>query len=250
MLLLSVLALGCGSLPQVGVFEPDAFYHSRGHYRVRHYVASYRRDPMPTADWSLENFLEGPNGPAQASPSPRFWTQYRLELDGRTQRPTRAELFDLRFVHRRDGTVLWSRSVPLPSTRGQTSLEVLARDYVELAASGSAIEVDFSGPTEARVRRFGPRMLYEGPAQVDGQPAYYVVFEHVDLDRREAAPDAVGDIVTLVFVRPHLPWRAGITSGHEWPMVLVFGYASRPERHAEHREAFEGLVSRVDLRRW
>src|SRR5690606_9025544 len=138
-------------------------------------------------------------GPARVSRSSRFWTEYALDVGSSRPHRVRAELFDLRFVHRRDGTVLWARTLPLSHTEEERSLEVLARDYVERAASGSAMTVDFSPPPAAHARRFGPRILHEGRADVGGQPGYYIIFEHVDLDRREAEPDSHGEIFTLVF---------------------------------------------------
>ena len=257
--LLSLPAVGCGGNP-VGFFREDAFYHLRGHYRIRYEPASGSepRQLLPAEHWTLENFVhDGQGSPLRVSQSEQFWTVYSLDLGGSRPQRVRAELYDLRFVHRDDGTVLFARTVPLPQTQDQTSLQVLARDYVERTASGSAMTVDFStqpsggaSAAEARARRFGPRMLHEGPAEVDGQPAYYVVFEHIDLDRREAEPDARGEIITLVFVRPGtMRWRSGVIEGSEWPMVLMFGYASRPEHHEEHRAALESLIRRVDLRR-
>jgi hypothetical protein len=251
LLILIILAIGCSSANNVGAFEDDAFYHVRGHYRVRYEGAgAERRALLPTNDWTLENFeMDVGGGPARVSRSSRFWTEYALDVGSSRPHRVRAELFDLRFVHRRDGTVLWARTLPLSHTSEETSLEVLARDYVERAASGSAMTVDFSPTPAAHARRFGPRILHEGRAEIDGQPAYFIIFEHVDLDRREAEPDSRGEIFTLVFTRPGpTRWLAGVHVGSEWPMVLVFGYASRPEHHASHRATLESLLGRVDVR--
>ncbi len=222
----------------VGVFAEDAFYHVRGHYRVRYpHAGAPRRALLPTAAWTLENFLDDERGlPSRVSPSSRFWTVYSLETGGSRPVRVRAELFDLRFVHRRDGTVLWARSVPLPSTQEQTSLQVVARDYVVRAASGSAMTVDFSPAPEARARRFGPRVLHEGRARVDGQEAYFMIFEHIDLDRREAEPDARGEIFTLVFVRPDR--RAGSREFAPAPRgPCCWSSAMPPDRSTTRRTA-------------
>lgn len=248
---IALLVAGCrGNI--VGTFADGAFYHVRGHYRVRYAAAGAGRHALLSqSDWTLENFVEDRRGmPAHVSPSDRFWTDYSLDAGGRRPARVRAELYDLRFVHRRDGTVLWARTVPLSRTDEDTRLQVIARDYVERAASGSAMTVSLSSAPEARARRFGPRILHEGPAQIDRSPAYYVMFEHIDLDRREAEPGSVGEIFTLVFVRPGATrWRSGVYGGAEWPMLLIFGYASRPEHHETHRADLESLLSRVDIRR-
>jgi hypothetical protein len=74
---------------------------------------------------------------------------------------------------------------------------------------------------------------------VDGSPAHFATFDLVPLD------DGPVERVTVVVTRPR---------GHRWryrrwsfPMLLVFGYASPPARHARYREDFAGLVSRVDV---
>jgi hypothetical protein len=238
---------GCRGNP-VGVFNDDAFYHARGHYRVR-YEDRRARAILPRSEWTLENFVhDGLGRPSHISMEERYWTYLTIQVEGRSHELTRIEAFDLRFVHRRDETVMWARTVPHSSIRSDTDLQVLTRDYVDRAASGSALTVNFDPEANVRARRFGARVLHEGPARVDDRAAYYVIFEHVDLDRQEAEASARGELVTLVFVRPDpVMWRSRVREGLTVPMVLIFGYASRPERHEAHRTEFESFVGRVDF---
>lgn len=246
-LVLSMLAVsGCKRIA-VGYFGDAAFYHLRGHYRVRYLPGEPMR--LLPAGWELDNFAtDGEGRPTVALLHERFWTDLSIETDVNRKVPARAEAVDLRFVHQRDGAVIFTRTLPLPSTADGRDLQVLARDFVDRTSGGSYSLVSVLGEPAVREQRFAPRVLREGPATVNGQPAYYTRFELVDVDRAQAAGGAPGEMLTLVFIRPgnHV-WRSGVDSRLELPMVLVAGLASRPERHDEHRDAFAAFVSRIDV---
>lgn len=136
----------------------------------------------------------------------------------------------------------------MPTSSAERDLQVIARDFVDRTSGASYALVSLFGETSVREQRFAPRVQREGVAQVNGRNAYYVTFEVVDVDRLRAQPEARGEMLTLIFVRPgEHRWLTGVTSGLELPMVVLFGLASRPEHHEQHREAFASLVSRVDV---
>lgn len=243
-----VLVAGCRAR-ELGHFGPGGFYHVRDHYRVRYDASGEAAYALLPPEWAIENYQVGSDGrPTVANPADRYWTSFLIERsDGRAEIVRRSEIFDLRYVHRRDGSVIFARTVPLPSTMAERDLQVIMRDYVDRSSGGTYAAVSLFGETGVRERRAAPRVVAEGSARVSGLAAYYATVEIVDVDRHRVDPSAHGEMVTLVMMRPgrHL-WRS--PGGATLPMLLLFGYAARPELHSAHLSDFTGFVSRVDVR--
>ena len=79
---------GCIPIPRVRVVAPDAVYMVRDHYRVEYAAAAERELLGP--DWLLEEV-----GTRSAA------------------RGDRGEPFDLRFVHRRDRSLIFAQTTPV-----------------------------------------------------------------------------------------------------------------------------------------
>lgn len=250
--ILSVLALfvcaGCAARAHVGAFGDDAFYVARDHYRIGY---AYQRPDVISADWIVDNFQNGPDGIG-----PVKWTRdctrsvaLDRDDDGRAERSITIESYDLRLLHRSDGSVLWAQTTPVSSRVSNRDLSVVAHDFVDRVGGGSYVEVDWAAAL-VRERRFGTVVRSEGPVAIDGVAGHQMTFDLVSIDQREVDARHQGERITIVIVRPNAPWvhpPRAFGSGDGPPMLVTFGYASRAEHHDAHREEFEGLLGRIDF---
>ncbi|HHH29164.1 MAG TPA: hypothetical protein ENK57_12575 [Polyangiaceae bacterium] len=250
MLVAIVTLCACGGETAVGHFGTNAFYPARNHYRVRYVPGEESRRALLPRVWVIDNFHVEDGRPTRARRAPRYFTSYLLDEDGDgdVTKATRTELFDLRYVHERDGSVIWARTMPLTRMMANRELSVILRDYIDRSSGGSYVEATLVGAPVVRERRLAPRILREEPSRIDGQPAYVAVVEFIDVDRHRVDPDARGEVVTLAITRPRgLVWRSRVTSGSRWPALMLLGYSARPEVHAEHEADFESFISRIDV---
>lgn len=241
------LFAGCRAR-EVGHFGEGAFYHVRDHYRVRYGTEGDPARALLPAEWRIDNYQVDGNGrPTLARRARRFRIDYTIEhASGHRVRVRGVELFDLRYTNRRDGAVIFARTLPLSTSAADRELEGLMRDYVDRASGGSYVAVSLLGRPAVLEQRWAPRVLREGPAVVSGQPGYYATVEMVDVDRHRVDPSSRGETITLVMMRPgHHRWRAGESA---LPMLVLFGLATRPEHHDEHLEQLRSFISRVDVR--
>lgn len=246
---LAVAASGCLRARPIGHFGGAAFYHGQDHYRVR-YAAAESRSLMSDETWLLDNFTSSVEyGPLEARTEDWYWDDYDLTAlgiaDGRRARRrvrlVRVPRVDLRFVHRGGAGEIWARSALLHEAWARQPLDALMRYSVEAIAArhaGAPVLVPRVSPVSPYVR-----VVREGPARIDGRPAYFVTFD----ERTQARSGQwIEERFTVVGVRPSRPWS---NRRHRAPMLLVFGLASRPGQHDALLEDFEQLVSRVDLAR-
>jgi hypothetical protein len=241
-LALSAALLGCKTRREVGHFGDRAFYHARDHYRIRYRPDGEETGSLLPPGWSIDNYAVGAEGrPTVASREPRFWTGYAVEHPRGGTRHIRAERIDLRFVRSGDPAMIWARTVPTSESWADAPLEQIVRGGVRGLASGARPGLDLFGRDPPLGGRTMVRVRDEGPAQVDGRPAYFSTF---DLIR---TPAGSVDRVTVVVARP---------GSHRWryrrwsfPMLLIFGYVSSPATHEGYRRDFAGFVSRVDIAR-
>ncbi|MFO0685914.1 MAG: hypothetical protein U0234_27895 [Sandaracinus sp.] len=241
---------GCHHATRVGAFGDDAFYLVRDHYRID-YVDG-RRDVMSDA-WTLENFQLTESGVGDAKWTPEYTRSLHLDEndDGRSERAQVVERYDLRYSHRSDGTLLFAQTTPVPSRAADRDLEVVAHDFVDRVGGASYFEVDWSAQV-VTARRNATVLREEGPVTVDGVPGYWVTFDIVSLDQREADASHQGERVTIVLARPMARWTPSVRpyspdAQDGWPMLVMFGYASRVEHHDTHRAEFEDLLRRIDF---
>ena len=248
--LLILLLAGCSSYG--GHFRSDAFYPQRDHYRVRRIDQDSGPGGLLTTAWLLDNYRVNHGVPGD----PKVGEDYRSVIaldrdgDGRTDRRARVELYDLRFVHAVDGSVLWTRTLPTSSVAAARALDVIAHDYVDRVGGGSYFDVSLSG--EVTETRLGTRIVEEGPVRVGGVDGWMVTFDVLALEQREANPLYAGNRVTMVFCRPEdALWDPGGTPRPDegWPMLVLFALASRSELHAAHTPELLELLSRVDMHR-
>lgn len=248
--LLTATWLGACGGAYGGHFREDAYYPSRDHYRVRRSMGSSAPGGLLSEHWLLDNFRVEDGEPRDPKSGPDYRTTYSLDRDGdgRADRPVRAELYDLRFVHAHDGSVLWSRTMPVDRIAERRELEVIAHDYVDRVGGGNYFNVTLSGEVEQR--RLGTRIVEEGPVRVGGAEGWMVTFDVLALDQQEANPQYTGNRVTMVLVRPEgALWspQGEPRPDEGWPMLVVLGLAGRAELQPTHTGDFLDFLSRLDM---
>ncbi len=229
-------ALGLGGCLQrpIGHFGEGAYYHARGHYRIRYDAGEADLLPAP---WALANYTHDDAGrPLDERMGPNAELEMDTQwLSGRGRRRTfRVPRVDL--VYTRPNSAIWVRTVVVPRAWQETGAASILHAWAEAATQGRA-EID---PLHSRGVAEEATLAHFGEAIVDGLPAHWVelAVRNGETHRR----------VTWVAVRPR---------GHEWrwhrrhgfPMVLVFGFSSPPDEHESVRRDFEQLVARVDIHR-
>lgn len=236
-------ASGCGGPPST--FRATAFHADGDHYRIR-YLASGHREVLSHV-WRLANYqLESPRRGAA------FERFERIDTDG-DGRPETGGLMrrdDLRFEHRRDGTLLFVRTLPMPEDVGERALDVLADELVQAVGSHTELEFDSRGQS-ARARVVGTRVYSEGPVRVGGETGWMVTFDVVSLEQAVVDRAHVGARSTFVLLRPQAlrwrPERRADASGRA-PLLVVVAMTGRADLHDAHFNEYASLLSRLDFR--
>lgn len=242
---LALLALGLGVVgcnrPTIGHFGDGAYYHTRGHYRIRY--AGDSPALLPSTRWRLTNYARDDETGQPTHAEPQRYGYARYDVAWLTGQPRLARhsfnvpAIDLHYAARQGNGEIWVRTMVLPAAwRGASAGEAL---HGALQAVG-----DRQLPLDPMGHRFAPsstRLVTYGPATIDAQDGHYAELE---VER------GTGDRqrVTLVALRPgdhEYRWHRR----HHFPMMVVFGCASAPEDHARVRADLERLVERVDIRR-
>jgi hypothetical protein len=238
-LLAACLALvgGCKRATDVGHFGNGAFYHARDHYRVRYLEGADRERGLLPSAWRIANFTLERGVPSTAAHGDENYAVYQLPNRNGRRVATRAAAFDLRYQHW-DRSVIWARTLPAEPEAEHASSAALLDSYVRSAAAQPADTQMGLGFFVQGMPEW--RFLRRGPATVDGRSG-----AHATLDVRRAGGSQVSRI-TLVIVRSEHVFRARAGT---FPMFVVFGLASPPDRHRDHLADLESLVSRVDLAR-
>jgi hypothetical protein len=128
--------------------------------------------------------------------------------------------YDFRYEHAQLGSI-WAKTVRDPAG---TAFPGSAPSWPELA--GVPLRAD------------AYRGITYGPATVDGEHAWIATFD-VRKDGEEAR-------ITIATVRAG--YRPRAFQPARLPPLVVFGYLSSIERHAEGLAAFESMLRRVDFR--
>jgi hypothetical protein len=238
----SFAMLACSCAPTWG-FRETAFEPELEHYAISYADPSARTVVRP--GWLADNFRRNQQGNLVANTSGPFAILYNLDTDndGTVDRSTVRPLYDLRLVHREDGTVLWMRTMPLDIQHADRSLANLARNYVEAVAGTTYVSVNFSSPM-GTARTHATRIVSEMPTTLDGREAFDVTFDVIDLDQREVTPDAVANRVRIILARPDPSYRFMATTRVSYPVVVVIGVASNPNDFDRHVSDYDDLLSR------
>ncbi|MCB9592066.1 MAG: hypothetical protein H6719_04980 [Sandaracinaceae bacterium] len=229
---LAALASGCASRRPIGHFGDGAFYHTRGHYRIRYGSAPTRLLPD---GWRLTNYDHGDDGAPTAEHVDEVEIDASMLMGRGRAQGIRVPKIDLLYQQEDGDGEIWVRTMVLPAGWEQASAEQVLQTWASSVEQGH-LTVDPLG----RMPAGHATLTHWGSAVVDGEAAHWV---ELDVNR-----GGVDQRVTVVGVRPgHHHWRRG--RRQRFPMLLMFGYVSSPDEHEAVRHDFEQLVRRVDIGR-
>ncbi|MGE0789637.1 MAG: hypothetical protein AB7S26_28450 [Sandaracinaceae bacterium] len=240
-LLGAALLTGCLGERYVGHFDDNAFYASRGHYRIRYENPGALLGP----DWELTNFERDELGqPIRAIHVPNADDAHAISEFAPVRREYAfgSERVDLRYVNSDGVSEIFTRTLPMSPAWARAELSAaIARAVIALGTpiAGAPNLLGHQLPPNTEVH-----MRASGAAHVDGHDGRYVVFDLIQVANGTERVRRV----SLVALRPdelvNVHYRV-----RRWrlPMLLVIGHISPPEVHDEQHAEFAGLVSRLDL---
>ena len=230
-------------------FQSEGFQDTRFGFRVAYADPSARGLMGP--DWLLDNFVFNDDGtPREEKGGETYLTRWSFDVDGDGEMDAERDLkiYELRFVHRRDGGVLWLRTIPVADRFAQSDLRLLAHDYVEEVAGGDYYAVRFAGRDLVEDVRFATTIIDESERMVGEFPAYLVTFDVANVDQLRLDPNSRTARVRLVLIRP--PYRTRVSVGrdsHDYATLVAVGYSNVPEYFDAHAGEFEDFLRRLDL---
>jgi hypothetical protein len=124
------------------------------------------------------------------------------------------------------------------------------KDYVDEASRAGFEVVVFGMRSQLVERRYGTRTVREGDSQLAKRVAYEATVDVANIDRIKVDPKAVETRVRLVLVRfPHTYAVKAMesTQDHEFPMLLLAGYANNPEDFEAGEKDFEDFLNRIKV---
>lgn len=248
---LSALAAlpACYAATPAGWFDDHAFYAARQHYRVRYVAGGESRRALAPQGWRLTNYQYDPEGrPTYALLGQEHMTTIEVDqnLDGMPDTWIREPESELHLEHDSDAAAISVRTVPLQGATAQRSLSAIANTIIE-----ALVTHDSSGKWMQSARlSLAARIVEEGPVSFGATPAHGTVLEVHNLDQPEGSPERVVAKVAFVLARPTSTWSASGTRGNpgDFPMIVLFVYAARPDAFDLYRGDFEAMLDRTDFR--
>jgi len=243
---LALSAAACASQPKS--FRADAYHHGLYGYLVDYESPGQLLD----SEWKLENYQldeKGQPDVTKVGPKYRYTLYADLDGDGTLEPSEELDFVDLRLVHRRTAAEIWLQTIPMSQTLAETDLAVLGKAYVN-AVAGSGLLVERIGDAiTAKKQTYATRIVEEKATSIDGAPAHRVTFEMASVDQLELDPKSRWQRVSVVLARPGFFWPPPDAKKLEqlFPVLMVAGYESQPDRFAENLPAFEGFVRRISF---
>ncbi|HYQ27420.1 MAG TPA: hypothetical protein VER04_09370 [Polyangiaceae bacterium] len=267
-----VLCTACTSAS--GALGPQGYEQSLTKYRVNYADAS-RRKFLPD-DWALDNYTYDP---AANKWHEKDGVQYRAvrrldeDGDGTVSRSERHEenLFDLRFVHSRDGAVIWLKVHPMEADDASRDLEVILESYADgLEGTGLFEQSTLFGLEAAKARHYTTFTVKKESLSLGALPAIRGVIEIADVEKLRLDPTHRDSKAELIFAKVTYLERVGISkpSAPRWPIVatttesapdgqshtvysaqrtglLVIGYYDDAKRFESHLADLHALVGQL-----
>src|SRR6188768_230351 len=233
-----VLCTACTSAS--GALGPQGYEQSLTKYRVNYADAS-RRKFLPD-DWALDNYTYDP---AANKWHEKDGVQYRavrrLDEDGdgtvSASEQYEENLFDLRFVHSRDGAVIWLKVHPMEADDASRDLEVILESYADgLEGTGLFEQSTLFGLEAAKARHYTTFTVKKESLSLGALPAIRGVIEIADVEKLRLDPAYRDTKAELIFAKVTYLEKVGISkpSSPRWPIVVT-----------ESAPTPDGAVSRV-----
>jgi hypothetical protein len=237
-----VLATGC--VPRTGRLESNRYQHEEHPYAV-----FYGEDGSPSAPlggaWQVENFTlsQGKYLPKNA---PEFMVErgYDLTGDGQPEARERVPFYDLLLTQARGEDRMWVRTVPLSSAEADSDLRMLAERYVSAASHAANVAAPFGTELASPSTSVSatPNVLHMQPCALSKRDAL-----RVDFELTTGAPTQTfrGSVVLVRTGYGHRVAHAGIYK--DFPVLMLVGLSTRPERAAVVEPDFERLLKQTVL---
>jgi hypothetical protein len=142
--------------------------------------------------------------------------------------------------------VIWLSTVLVSPELRSVEPRVLARDYME-SVSGAGYEVvSFSTRKVVTAeRRWASTIVIQEDAILAGCGAHVVVMDVANVDQLKLDPTARAARVKIVIARTPFTYLYSERPRIELPVVMVAGYASRPEDFDASVAELDGLLARI-----
>lgn len=240
---LAVLALCCAPAPKGAI-------NAKGYESADHSLAVKANDDgqvLPRS-WRLDNMSA--NGTPKKTADYMTVFEFDLDDDGTVDEKTKELVYQLRYENLQDDGVIWLRTFPISTHDREKKLRVLMKDYVDEASRAGFEVVVFGMRSQLVERRYGTRTIREGDTLLAKRVAYDATVDVANIDRIRVDPKAVETRVRLVLVK--FPYSYAVksmesTQDHEYPMLLLAGYANNPEDFETGEKDFEDFLNRIKV---
>lgn len=240
---LAVFALCCAPAPKGAITAKG--YESGDHSLA--VVANEDGKVLPKS-WRLDNMTA--NGTPKKTADYMTVYEFDLDDDGTVDEKTKELVYQLRYENLQDDGKIWLRTFPISTHDREKKLRVLMKDYVDEASRAGFEVVVFGMRSQLVERRYGTRTIREGDTLLAKRVAYDATVEVANIDRIKVDPKAVETRVRLVLVK--FPYSYAVksmesTQDHEYPMLLLAGYANNPEDFESGEKDFEDFLNRIKV---
>lgn len=245
----AVALLACATMcrPSMGAFTPSGYTHQEYPYTVRY--QNQKEQLLMSADWQLDNLTM-----QYGSMKPKRGADYESTLfldiddDGKADDLGTFLTYDLRFEHKKTGSTISVRTVPIELNEKDRELRVLADRLVEQISGGGYDVVQLKGELYAtnKERRYAAKILKSAPAKVAGKDAYTTTVDVSNVDRLRVDPQSVEMRVQYVLVRTPFEFKPRMYQ-RRFPVVMVFSYRSTPADFDAQSADFRDLLSRIAI---
>jgi hypothetical protein len=248
-------------------FGPSGYEQTAFHYQIR-YADSKAQRLLGGKDWRLDNLIwdDTIQGWSHKKGSTYTWTRAQdTDQDGTISAQEQHEegVFDLRFVHTRDQSVIWTKAHPLLLNDAGQDLDVILENYAEqLSGEGLYTAGTIFSAATLKTRKFVSFIVDRAPLQIGPNLAVVATIELAETERLRMEPAHRSSMVRIVFTKlayqnrmddRSVPGaqeetvRCGSSTCNRGIVLLVAGYYNDAAHFPDHLGEFEDLVKRISV---
>lgn len=247
-LVFALLFVGCAP-PVRTVVDASGYAHKKYDLKVK----SLENDLLMPEGWELDShYWKAKVGRDDLVPKEgdEYVIEYRFDLDGDGEFEFKADeyAFELRFEHLEHDGVIFLRAIPLSSNQEKKRLNVVLDRYLEQVA-GAGYEVVQLGETHVLIeKRYAAALVSKEDARVAKREALAARIEVANLDRIKIDPNARKQQVELLLVKTDFSYSLRTHNmEHEFPVLMVAGYANQPAEFEEGLPEFHDFLNRIQI---
>jgi hypothetical protein len=240
------------------------------------YAVSYDDEAEKTVmgdDWRLTTYRykdkAGPNDPPELERKDGFDATYELDFndDDKADAKVKLPIPDLLFTSKRTNARLEVVTLLLDNHNSRKELRVLVDDIVDGGNGTRSLFVGFGRATAGVEKRYATKIIDTQEASLGNQKGLVVTLEQVDLDKKEADPNAAGRRSRLFLMRAPFSYFASETKlttttsstnststsyglkskTHEYPVLLLVEYSNAPSDYEPQYPEFLRLLGKLHM---